>query len=166
MPKIPRLKYTSFPEQSYMRTLIKPPSTWSEPVPIQGPNLPRVMEYYRQGFKNYWPERQDFQMRRPSLEREYAKIVAQERARQAYNQKLIEDAVRLRKEELWREYMEEEDPPPGIGWPAGKGEELDEGFEEQARWDVYGMVNPNDNFWGITDDEFREKYKDAPWRMW
>lgn len=188
MLRIPIMK-TKFPSQAYIQTrgpkvgnirrfryepgrdgymhLMKgPDNLWWETKyePLQGPELPRDVEKYRQQMIDAMESGNT--RRILSRTRAYEDAIAQERARQAYNQKLIEEAVRLRKEELWRQYMEEEDPPPGIGWPTGKGEELDEGFEEQARWDVQGMVNPNDNFWRITDDEFREKYKDAPWRLW
>lgn len=41
-----------------------------------------------------------------------------------------------RKREIWRQYMEAEDPPPGIGWPVGKAEQLDKEFERQALEDL------------------------------
>lgn len=74
-------------------------------------------------------------------------------------------AVEMRKRELWRQYMEEEDPAPGIGWPTGEAERLDDEFESQANWDVRGMKNPNE-YPDQSDWDFRDHYKDAPWRMW
>lgn len=48
----------------------------------------------------------------------------------------LQRELKRRKEELWRQYMEEEDPPPGIGWPVGKAEQLDKEFELGALEDL------------------------------
>ena len=188
MPRIPKMIKTKFPSQAYMQTkgprvgsirrfryepgrngyihLMKgPDNLWweTEYEPLQGPELPRDIEKYRQQMIDAIESGST--RRELSRKRAYEEAWAKERARQAYNQKLIDDAVRLRKEEFWRQYMEEEDPAPGIGWPTGKAERLDEGFEEQAKWDVLGMKNPNE-YPDPPDWDFREYYKDAPWRMW
>lgn len=119
--------------------------------PVQGPELPSKLEERRQAIR--------------AAQDAYDADLAEERARQAYNRKNIAQAVKMRKNELWRQYMEAEDPPPGIGWPEGKAERLDAEFEEQANWDVRGLRNPNE-YPDPPDWDFREYYKDAPWRMW
>lgn len=187
MPRIPIMK-TKFPSRAYIQTsgprvgsihrfrndpgrdgyihLMKGPNNlwWeTEYEPLQGPDLPKDVEKYRQQMIDAIESGNT--RRKLSRTRAYEDAVADERARQAYNRERMTQAVEMRKNELWRQYMEAEDPPPGIGWPVGKAERLDEEFEEQANWDVRGMVNP-DEFLGPSDMDFREYYKDAPWRMW
>lgn len=161
MPRIPRIRKTTFPDQMFMNRqtgrLTRSdlfPDDWGAIyktyIPVQGPELPLELEQRRQ----YPRDAQDA----------YESAIAEERARQMENRKRIAQAVEMRKRELWREFMEAEDPAPGIGWPAGKAKSLDDLFESQANWDVRGMKNPNE-YPDTPDWDFRERYEDAPWRM-
>lgn len=50
--------------------------------------------------------------------------------------------VERRKRRFWEDYMESSDPAPGIGWPPGRYEQLDEAFERQAMSDLdYELAN-------------------------
>lgn len=159
LPAIPRIRKTTFPDQMFMNRrngqIVRSnldPEVWDLPyIPVQGPELPWKLEQRRQ----YLRDAQDA----------YDADLAEELARQMGNRKRMAQAVEMRKRELWREYMDAEDPAPGIGWPTGKAERLDDEFESQANWDVRGMKNPNE-YPDPPDWDFRERYKDAPWRMW
>lgn len=162
IPRIPRIRKTAFPDQMFMHrqtgSLSRSdlfPEDWGriypDYIPVQGPELPLGLEERRQWLRN--------------AQDAYETDLAEERVRQIENRRRMAQAVEMRKRELWRQYMEDVDPAPGIGWPKGKAERLDEGFEEQANWDVLGMKNPNE-YPDPPDWDFREYYKDAPWRMW
>lgn len=126
-------------------------SVYPEYVPVQGPDLPYLVEQRRQEMRD--------------AQEAYERALAEDLYRQDYNRKNIAQAVEMRKRELWRQYLEDVDPANGIGWPTGKAERLDDEFESQANWDVRGMKNPNE-YLDPPDWDFRERYKDAPWRMW
>ena len=66
----------------------------------------------------------------------YKNIVPTEQYRGRLMTPSVRDAIEQRKRELWKEYFEDEDPAPGIGWSEEKAEAMDKEFEEQARWDV------------------------------
>lgn len=105
--------------------------------------------------------------RKLSRMRAYEDAVANERARQAYNRKLYEDAIQQRKEELWRDYYQNNEGAMDAILPR-QLKRLDSEFDNRASWQVRGIEDPEDPYgWSEMDEaEFREYYKDAPWRMW
>lgn len=187
MPRAPIIKI-KFPSQAYMQTkgprvgstrrfryepgrdgymhLMKgPDNLWWETKyePLQGPELPRDVEKYRQQMIDAMESGNTGRVL--SRTRAYEAAIAEDLARQAYNRERMAQAVAMRKRELWRNYMKEEDPPPGIGWSEERAELFDEELEKIANGDVRGWPDPNEQP-GSPDWDFREYYKDAPWRMW
>lgn len=144
-----------------------PDNLWWETKyePLQGPELPRDVEKYRQQMIDAMESGNT--RRKLSRTRAYEAAIAEDLARQAYNRKLYEDAIRQRKEELWRDYYQDNGAAMDAISPR-QMKRLDSEFDNRARWQVRGIEDPEDPYgWSEMDEaEFREYYKDAPWRIW